>query len=148
MARITRTPLWGIGFGTLLLVGGLLALGYFQLSARSRLSRVFELSDSSSEQAIEADLSRKFVLGMSIGEVRDELERRGLRQGGGSTRYYLSTDDGIARQDINVATAIACVFDYNAGVIVFGEEFYYVWFMFDEKQRLKTMKVRRAVEDL
>jgi hypothetical protein len=106
------------------------------------------LTNSSSEEAIEAELAGKFALGTSINEVRDALERRGLRQGGGSTRYYLCTDDGISRQDINVATAIACVFHYNEGPIVFGEEFYYVWFMFDERKKLKELKVVRQVSDL
>jgi len=126
----------------------IVASGPLWFSAKARLAFYLDVSDTTSEKAIEADLCQRFPLGTSIQDVRDTLERGGLRQGGGATRYYLSKESGLELQDIEKATAIACVFDYNTGILVFGREYYYVWFLFDEKKRLESVKVKCGVTDL
>ena len=125
----------------MLLVAVCAGWNFWWSTATARLARYLDIDDVSSTEKIEAGLLRRHPVGTPIQDVAVFLEGQGLRRDGGISSYYFSNDKGAEFPDQKQATAIACEFAYTTTSIQFVKESYRVWFVFDEKQRLKSVKV-------
>lgn len=131
----------------IVLLGLFAAWNFWWSTATARLQRYFDLSDVSTVEGIRAGILQRFPPGTTMQEVQAYLGRSGMKDSGLDT-WYLSDAKGSEVQSIESATAVACSIAYDPSTLEFVKEHYFIWFLFDDCKRLKSVKVHPMLTGL
>jgi hypothetical protein len=126
--------LLGIGAAVCL---GVLVAGCGGPDATRRIEAYFDLSDTSTPEAIEAEIARRFPAGTSIDAVPVWLSTRNI----GADRHASVTDDPSESR-------LIVTIDLDPASFGVVKEVYDVLFTYDAQRRIEDVEVRRHLTGL